>query len=108
MLRVTFAAVICATILSFAVEVNVANAQEGYAKNWSRTYNAQDWQRFYHYPYVYYPQNYWSQDYYRSSDNIYQRYPAEMQIPAYNKANYNYFPETKKYYQGNHFRLDIF
>lgn len=108
MLRTTILAVFCATALYFATMPTEAVAQEGYAQNWSRTYNTQDWNRFYHYPYVYYPHNFWSQDYFRSSDSLYQRYPAEMQVPAYNKANHNFYPSPRRFYQGNHFRLDVF
>ncbi|MGL4941659.1 MAG: calmodulin-binding protein [Thermoguttaceae bacterium] len=84
-------------------------AQEMGSQQMSQTYNVQDWNRFYHYPYVYYPQNYWSRDYYRSSNNLYDRYPAEMQVPVYNKAWHNFYPQQqRRYYSGNHFRLDIF
>jgi len=85
-----------------------AQAQQAYGRQWGRTYSTQDWDRFYHYPYVYYPQNYWSADYYRSSEDLYYRYPPEMQIPVYNKGWQNYYPQKHKYYSGHHFQLDIF
>ena len=47
----------------------------------------------YHYPYVYYPQNFWGPDYYRSSGNMYYRYPPEMQTPVYNRQWHNEFPQ---------------
>lgn len=68
----------------------------------------QDWERFYHYPYVYYPQNFWGNNYYRSSDSLYYRYPSEMRIPVYNKKWHNYYPSPRPYYRGHHFNLDVF
>lgn len=108
MLQKSFLALICAAAMFVALTPSEAAAQDGYSRQMSRTYNVQDWNRFYHYPYVYYPQNFWSQDYYRSSDNLYNRYPAEMQVPAYNKAWENFYPNQRKYHWGNHFHLDIF
>ncbi len=107
MLRTTIVAVLCAVGTVLVVHSGEARAQDGYAQQMSRTYNVQDWNRFYHYPYVYYPQNFWSQDYFRSSDNLYNRYPAEMQVPVYNKAWHNFYPSPKRYYSGHHFRLDV-
>lgn len=79
-----------------------------YGRNWGSTYNTRDWERFYHYPYVYYPQNFWGNEYYRSSDNLYFRYPPEMQIPVYNKKWHNEFPQPRRYHWGHHFILDQF
>ena len=67
-----------------------------------------DWQRFYHYPYVYYPQNFWGNEYYRSSEDLYFRYPPEMQIPVYNKKWHNEYPENRRFHSGHHFMLDVF
>ncbi|MGW8257920.1 MAG: hypothetical protein ACWGMZ_10580, partial [Thermoguttaceae bacterium] len=94
------------------------------------SYGTQDWNRLYHYPYVYYPQNFWGTDYYRSSDDMYFRYPPEMRIPVYNKQWENYYPQHQKdaafsdnilfpfccsprhtgarYHKGHHFILDVF
>ncbi len=47
---------------------------------WGGAAGSRDCNRFYHYPYVYYPQNFYGSEYYRSSDSMYYRYPAEMQI----------------------------
>ncbi|MDD4789198.1 MAG: calmodulin-binding protein, partial [Pirellulales bacterium] len=77
-------------------------------RQWGRTYSTQDWNRFYHYPYVYYPQNFWSTDYYRSSEDLYYRYPPEMRIPVYNLRWHNYYPQARRYHSGHHFVLDIF
>ena len=65
-----------------------------------------DWNRFYHYPYVYYPHNYWGREYFRSSNSLYYRYPAEMRIPVYNKKWQNYLPAGRPYHWGHHFILD--
>lgn len=82
--------------------------QQAYGRQWGQSYNTQDWNRFYHYPYVYYPQNFWSADYYRSSQDFYNRYPPEMQIPAYNPNWHNYYPQSRRYHKGHHFILDVF
>jgi hypothetical protein len=84
------------------------DAPMAYGRNWGNTYNTRDWERFYHYPYVYYPQNFWGNEYYRSSDNLYHRYPPEMQIPVYNKKWHNEFPQPRRYHWGHHFILDQF
>ena len=72
------------------------------------TYTTQDWQRFYHYPYVYYPQNFWGNEYYRSADSLYYRYPPEMRIPVYNRHWHNEYPSPRKFHKGAHFALDVF
>lgn len=85
-----------------------AQSPQAYGRQWGRTYSNHDWNRFYHYPYVYYPQNFWSRDYYKSTGDLYHRYVPEMQIPAYNDAWYNYYPREQRYYRGHHFILDVF
>ena len=94
-----------------------AQAQQAYGQSWGRTYNTRDWERFYHYPYVYYPQNFWGGEYYRSSENMYHRYPPEMRIPVYNRQWHNYYPGTprygnkvvpRRYHSGHQFVLDVF
>lgn len=78
-----------------------------FGQSWG-SLSPQDWERFYHYPYVYYPQNFWGNGYFRSSDSLYYRYPAEMRIPVYNKKWHNYYPECRPYHKGHHFVLDVF
>jgi len=101
-----------------------AMAQQAFGRQWAHTYNTQDWNRFYHYPYVYYPQNYYGDEYYRSSESLYFRYPPEMRVPVYNKQWHNMYPEGAtwnkwnhiyqgppgggKYHSGSHFILDTF
>ncbi len=101
-----------------------ASAQQGYGRQWSHTYSTQDWNRFYHYPFVYYPQNFYSNEYYKSSESLYFRYPQEMRIPVYNKQWHNMYPEGAtynkymhghhgvpgggRYHSGHHFVLDVF
>lgn len=79
-----------------------------YNESWGKNYSTQDWNRFYHYPYIYYPQNFYPAEYYRSADNMYYRYPKEMRIPIYDKKNYNYYAEPKPYHDGFHYIMDIF
>ena len=79
-----------------------------FGRVWGGNLSAQDWERFYHYPYVYYPQNFWGQEYYRSRESLYYRYPPEMRIPVYNKRWHNYYPSARPYHTGNHFVLDVF
>jgi hypothetical protein len=86
-----------------------ASADAGaYGRMWGRSYNTQEWERFYHYPYVYYPQNYWSADYYKSSESLYYRYPQEMRVPVYNRHWQNEYPQARRYHWGHHFNLDVF
>lgn len=103
--------IVLATLLGMLVWMvsnQEASAQQAYGRQWGRTYSTQDWERFYHYPYVYYPQNYWGPDYYRSSEDLYYRYPPEMRIPVYNRNWQNFYPEPRRYYQGHHFIMDVF
>lgn len=64
-----------------------------------------DWQRFYHYPYVYYPHSFQQPEQY---NNLYYRYSPSMRIPVYNKSWYNFYPSEKPYHSGHHFILDVF
>jgi hypothetical protein len=98
-----------------------------FGRQYVHTYGTQDWERFYHYPYVFYPQNFWGSEYYKSSEHLYYRYPPEMRIPVYNKQWHNYYPEGAnwdrymggvfqhvgpptggRYHMGHHFILDTF
>lgn len=97
-----------AAMLFAALPADSADAQQAYGRAWGHTYTTQDWNRFYHYPYVYYPQNFWGSEYYRSADSLYHRYPPEMRIPVYNKRWHNYYPSPRKYHSGHHFILDVF
>jgi hypothetical protein len=108
MIRRTMLVLLAAAAILVLFSVSDARAQQAFGQQWGRSYTTQDWNRFYHYPYVYYPQNYWGADYYRSSDNLYYRYPPEMQIPVYNRRWQNFYPEPQRYYQGSQFELDIF
>jgi hypothetical protein len=85
-----------------------AQAQQGFSQTWGRTYTTQDWNRLYHYPYVFYPQNFWGHDYYRSAEDLYFRYPPEMRIPVYNRQWQNEYPSPRRYHQGHQFVLDVF
>ena len=64
-----------------------------------------DWQRFYHYPYVYYPHSFQKPQTY---DHMYYRYEPSMRIPVYNKSWYNFYPTEKPYHKGSHYYLDVF
>ena len=108
MFRQMFLAIACVAALYVVSTPSEAQAQQGYGQQWARTYNTQDWQRYYHYPYVYYPHNYYAPEYYQSRQDMYNRYPAEMQVPAYNKDWINFYPSSRRYHSGHHFRLDIF
>lgn len=117
MIRRAILVLLCGAALVAVVSVSTADAQEAYGRQWGRTYSTQDWNRFYHYPYVYYPQNFWGPDYYRSAEDLYYRYPPEMRIPVYNTGWHNLYPEGFKedswpqglrYHSGHHFILDTF
>lgn len=107
MTRIRFALFGLALLVTVAFACQ-AQAEQAFNQQWGRTYNTQDWNRFYHYPYVYYPQNFWGSDYYRSSEDLYFRYPPEMQIPVYNKAWHNEYPQPRRYSKGHHFIADVF
>ena len=66
-----------------------------------------DWDRFYHYPYVYYPHNFVNQAN-RSYDSLYYRYDQERRIPVYNTGWHNFYPSKRPYHSGHHFILDVF
>jgi hypothetical protein len=129
MIRRTAFVLLCAAVVSLLLGVSDAQAQQAFGRQWGQSYSTQDWNRLYHYPYVFYPQNFWGTDYYRSSEDLYFRYPPEMRIPVYNKQWHNYYPQHRedpqysehqlfprwserhagvKYHQGHHFILDTF
>lgn len=110
MLRRVCQALVCAALLCAWSELTAssAQAQQAYGRAWGSVNRSQDWTRFYHYPYVYYPQNFWGSEYYRSSNDMYHRYPQEMQIPVYNKQWHNEYPQTRLYHRGHHFIMDTF
>ena len=108
MLRQIWALALLMTSLAIATTAREAQAQQAYGRAWGHTYSTIDWDRFYHYPYVYYPHNFWGSEYYRSADSRYYRYPPEMLIPRYNRQWQNYSPQARKSHQGHHFNLDVF
>ena len=102
--------IVAATLVcsAFVVADTVSADQRAFGQTWGGSASTRDWNRFYHYPYVYYPQNFYGQEYYRSSDSMYHRYPPEMRIPVYNKKWHNFYPSPRRYHQGHHFMLDVF
>lgn len=107
MIRRMLLAVAAAFLLSALAGTGEAQ-DRAYGRVWGGQYNRTDWQRFYHYPYVYYPQNFWGNEYYRSSEDLYYRYPTEMRTPVYNRSWHNEYPERRRYHQGHQFHLDVF
>ena len=97
---------VCATMLGF-VGTDQAEAQQAFGRSWG-SQSVQSWDRFYHYPYVYYPQNYLGSNYMRSADDLYYRYPQEMRVPVYNRKWHNYYPSSRPYHRGHQFVLDVF
>ncbi len=131
MIRRTLTVLLCAAAILVLINASTVQAQQAFGRQAGQNYNTQDWNRFYHYPYVYYPQNFWGNEYYKSSGDLYHRYPAEMRIPVYNKQWHNYYPQHRqdkryrvnqaffnfrkggyhsgvKYHKGHHFILDTF
>ncbi len=107
MIRRAMLALLTCTLFCICLAESTATAQErAYGRVWGGAYSQRDWERFYHYPYVFYPQNFWGHEYYRSSEDMYYRYPPEMRIPVYNRKWHNYFPNTRLYHKGHHFILD--
>ena len=107
MIRRIVIALVCAASLGSLVSSAGAD-ERAYGRVWGGAYSNRDWDRFYHYPYVYYPQNFWGSEYYRSSEDLYYRYPQEMRTPVYNKQWHNMLPEGQLYHWGHHFVLDQF
>lgn len=101
--------VIAFVLLGCCMSGRTAGAdQRAFGQVWGSSNSNIDWNRFYHYPYVYYPQNFWGPEYYRSADSLYHRYPPEMQIPVYNKRWHNPYPSNRRFHSGHHFILDVF
>lgn len=100
--------ILVATCVLGAATAESVSAQQprGFGRSWGGQYGPDDWNRFYHYPYVSYPHNYWGPEYYKSRNSMYHRYPPEMRIPVYNKQWHNPFPAGRPYHWGNHFILD--
>jgi hypothetical protein len=91
-----------------AAQMPVGAGTQAYGYQWGNSYNAHDWNRLYHYPYVWYPQNFYQDGYMQSANDLYYRYPQEMRVPVYNRAWQNYYPKSRLYHQGHHFNLDVF
>jgi hypothetical protein len=108
MIRRITLALCCAVVLAVVLSADSASAQQAFNRQWGGSYSNRDWERLYHYPYVWYPQNFWSSEYYKSSNDLYHRYPQEMRVPVYNKQWMNYMPEGRLYHRGHHFILDQF
>ena len=121
--RISLLVLLIAAALTWTLSVSSdCQAQQAFGRSWNAERPVYDWDRFYHYPYVYYPQNFWTNQYYRSSNSLYYRYPPEMRIPVYNKKWHNYYPAGRKYlnrrtclpqkglryHSGHHFVLDVF
>lgn len=108
MIRRALLALVCLVGATIALSSDARADERAYNRTWGGQNSRVDWERFYHYPYVWYPQNFWGNEYYRSSDDLYHRYPPEMRVPVYNKQWHNYFPEGRRYHSGHHFILDQF
>ncbi len=113
MVRKTFLVAALALVAGLAsyndVQAQQAQPQaQAYGRAWGGAASNRDYERFNHYPYVYYPQNFYGNEYFRSSDSLYHRYPAEMQIPVYNRKWENYYPTAQRYHWGHHFLTDVF
>jgi len=93
-------------LASFCVETQAD--ERAFGRHWGNSAGPQDWERFYHYPYVYYPQNFYGSEYFRSNGSLYHRYPEEMRIPVYNRNWHNYYPSRRPFHQGHQFVLDVF
>ena len=107
----------CRKLLAFAIvsvaclvaaEDRAEAQQRAFGRIWGGTHSIRDWDRFYHYPYVFYPQNFWGSEYFRSAPDLYHRYPQEMRVPVYNRRWHNYYPAGRRYHSGHHFILDVF
>jgi hypothetical protein len=108
------AAVAAAGLYLLVASADSASAQQAYGgqsdyiRPRSYPFPSSDWNRFYHYPYVFYPHNYYADSYMQSAEDLYHRYPQEMRVPVYNRRWQNYYPKPRRYHQGHHFKLDVF
>lgn len=108
MLRTLAIALGAVALTAIISQTSSAQQPNAFGNPWAIPSSTHNWERFYHYPYVYYPQNFWGNEYYRSVDNLYYRYPPEMRVPVYNKRWHNFYPTSRRYHQGHHFILDVF
>jgi hypothetical protein len=109
MIRRTVLGLVCGLACWSAVSDLACGQQpQAFGRSWGGGTSNRDYERFMHYPYVYYPQNFWGNEYYRSSDSLYYRYPPEMQIPVYNRKWHNEYPSARRYHMGHHFLTDVF
>ena len=106
--RILLTAVIITALSSLFSPKSASADQRDFGRVWGGQYSDNDWERFYHYPYVFYPHNFYGNHYYRSSESLYHRYPQEMRVPVYNKKWHNYYPAGRRYHSGHHFMLDVF
>src|ERR1700683_5304002 len=97
--RTILGSLIAATVMAAALCVSPTPARAG------NEGQPPDWQRFYYYPYVYYPHNFQRPV---EFDSMYYRYPPQRQIPVYNTAWHNFYPEPHPWHQGAAFTLDVF
>jgi hypothetical protein len=108
MRRFVWAILVTLAVSAFGDSTAARADQRAFGRVWGHSFSNTDWNRFYHYPYVYYPQNYWGNEYFRSSESLYYRYPPEMRIPVYNRQWHNFYPSSHRYHSGKHFMLDVF
>lgn len=109
MVRRAILVLLACSVLAIGLSATTARAeQQAFNRVWGGAYGQNNWERFYHYPYVFYPQNFWGNEYYRSAESLYYRYPPEMRIPVYNKKWHNELPAGQLYHSGNHFITDMF
>jgi hypothetical protein len=108
MIRRMLLIVLCTLFFCVCFSATSHAQERAFGQVWGGAYGPRDWERFYHYPYVFYPQNFYGNEYYRSSQSLYYRYPQEMRVPVYNKAWHNYYPAGRRYHSGHQFILDVF
>src|SRR5690606_192683 len=72
MIRRAIGALCGAMLVCFVLTATDVQAQQprAFGRVWGGDLTVRDWERFYHYPYVYYPQNFWGNEYYRSDESL--------------------------------------
>jgi hypothetical protein len=109
MLRRTIWTLVAACVLAiFCAGQTQAQQPRSFGNAAGGVYGSADWERFYHYPYVYYPHNFAGPEYYQSRNSLYYRYPQEMRVPVYNKKWHNFYPSPRRYHWGHQFITDVF
>jgi hypothetical protein len=69
---------------------------------------ADEWGKYYHYPYNYFQQYYWSPYDYQPVYDYQYRYPQQMRVVPKRHGWRSWHTQDKPWHRGYHFVLDVF